>query len=214
MVQGDSSWHLWRQQGIGSSDAPAIMSLCPYRNREDVMNDKLGLSEPTKSNPAMDLGHKWEPAARAMYFFESGMDLQPAELVCSSYPYLRASLDGYLANFMFLEIKYMGDKNYDGTISRPQEHHWCQMQHQMLVTGAINGVYVPYTLSEDKRRIERIRYDWIARDNDFCDLLFHKLTDFWQEVLIRRELQKNGQHNHPNPVGEIKAIPRPLHSVD
>ncbi len=215
MEQGSTSWLDWRKRGVGSSDAPAIMGVCPYRTREDVLADKLGTAPPVKTNPAMELGSKWESAARALYYFETEMDALPAELVHPDYSYLRASLDGYVEGFTFLEIKFMGEKNFDAILAsqKPLEHHWVQMQHQILTTGIISGTYIPYTLSEDKKRIARIQYVLVKKDNEFCEKLYQKLTDFWQEVLIRRELQ-SGQHNNSNPIGKVKKVPRSLHSVD
>ncbi len=215
MEQGSSSWLGWRKQGVGSSDAPCVMGCDPYRTREDVLLDKLGLAEPVKVNGAMELGTMWEPAARAMYFFETGLDMEPAEFAHPDYPYLRASLDGYREDAWPIEIKFMGEKNFDliHQTQAPLEHHWVQVQHQLLVTGKERCVYIPYTLTEDKKKIARIQYVWVLRDDKYQAELYQKLTDFWQEVIIRRELQ-NGQHNNPDALGKIKKVPRSLHSVD
>ncbi len=136
-------------------------------------------------NPAMMLGTKWEPAARALHYFETELDMQPAELVHPTADYIRASLDGYLPNMFFLEIKYMGEKNFDRVVfdQKPLEHHWIQMQHQCLVTNVSAGTYVPYTLNEDKSRIAKIAYIPVKADDDYLEILFTELTKFWQEVL-------------------------------
>ncbi len=184
MVQGSAEWLEWRRQGIGSSDAPAIMGQSPYQTREDILLDKLGRGKPIEVNPAMALGTKWESAARALYFFEHSEDAEPAELVHPVYGYLRASLDGLIGDDLFLEIKFMGDKNFDliAKTKAPLDHHWIQMQHQHLVTGIEQSVYVPYTLNERKSRIERIQFVPVAINYGYCDGLFSELSNFWLEV--------------------------------
>ncbi len=191
MIQGTQEWLDWRKLGIGSSDAPAIMGCDPYRKRGDVLLEKLGQAPDTKVNDAMRLGTKWEPAARAMHFFETGLDMPPAEFVHPEFSYLRASLDGYLKNLFFLEIKYMGEKNFDliAQTRFPLEHHWVQIQHQCLVTDMLTCTYVPYTLTEDKRKIARIQYVPVSYDEAYCTgELFDELTKFWQEVISQRSV--------------------------
>ncbi len=184
MDQGSAEWLAWRRQGIGSSDVPAIVGVCPYRTREDVLLDKLGKGKPVTVNPAMQLGTKWEPAARALHYFETGLEMLPAELVHPEFDYLRASLDGYLSDDHFLEIKYIGEKNFDKILETPfpLEHHWAQIQHQHLVTGLKWCKYIPYTLNEAKTKIERIQYVDVVRDDAYCEQLVVELTKFWEEV--------------------------------
>ncbi len=191
-TQGSDSWLEWRRGGIGSSDAPCVMGCDPYRSRNDVLLEKLGQGKPVIVNIAMELGTKWEPAARALHYFETGLEMEPAELVHPEFSYLRASLDGYLEGDHFLEIKYMGEKNFDliAKTQTPLEHHWVQIQHQCLVTGMDRCTYIPYTLSEDKKSIARIQYVTVKAEPSYCyETLAFTLTEFWHEVCDRRKIE-------------------------
>ncbi len=189
MEQGSPEWHQWRRQGIGSSDASVVMGSDPYRTREELILDKLGMGKPIKTNPAMELGTKWESAARALFYFEHDMECDPAEIVHPDYSFIRASLDGLnLEHGFFLEIKYMGQKNFDLAKSgRIQNHHVIQMAHQTLTTNINKAYYVPYTLNQEKTKVESIAYiqhepsaDYIYND------LMPALKLFWEEVEQRR----------------------------
>ena len=49
-------WLAARKQGIGGSDAGAILSMNPYKSAFDVYADKLGLTEPKPDTEAMRQG--------------------------------------------------------------------------------------------------------------------------------------------------------------
>lgn len=197
MKQGSPEWHEWRSNGIGSSDAPAIMGVCPYRSREDVLADKLGTAAPVKENPAMRLGTKWEPAARAYFALNHGLlDIEPCEIEHKKHSFLRASLDfAHKPEFLFGEIKYMGEKKFEEVLRKQvtPENHWVQIQHQFMVTGFSTCVYVPYTLSEDHRRIERIAFVHVDCDLHYIrNKLFPALNNFWQTVTANKR-SHNGE---------------------
>ncbi len=108
--------------------------------------------------------------------------------------YIRASLDG-LHGFTFLEIKFMGEKNFEHIQAKqaPLEHHWVQIQHQFFVTSAAKCVYVPYTLDADRKRIERIQYVNVKADPYY---IAHELepacTRFWNRVTVAKQTQTKG----------------------
>jgi putative phage-type endonuclease len=198
MEQGSEEWLQWRREGIGSSDAPVVMGKDPYRSIDDLILDKIGAGEPVQENEAMRLGKKWEPAARAMFFFDHGIDCEPAELTHPGFSYLRASFDGWHDSPLFLEIKFMGQKNFEKVTSeqKPLNHHWIQVQHQFLVAQIAKGFYIPYTLDEQKKRIDQIAYIQVQADHHYIgESLAPALHKFWEVVTQTKKELTNGGTN-------------------
>lgn len=190
-IQGTPEWHIWRAKGIGSSEAAAVMGVSPYMTREDLLLEKIGKGKPVKINEAMRLGTRWESAARALFFFEHDVECDPAEIIHPEHNFIRASLDGYNPDLgFFLEIKYMGQKNFDKASAQRaiQKHHDVQVQHQFLVTGLNKAYYVPYTLNKEHTKIESIAY--IVQEPSFNYInndLLPALKLFWDEVKQRSD---------------------------
>ena len=142
--QGSIPWLRWRHDGIGGSDAPALMGENPWRSAgalfaEKVAPSRFGTAPPPKpkAKPVIaDLfaaapasaappdrrhrspasrGTALEPYARELYNRHISGNLQPECLESSAYPWQRASLDGFCAvTNRALEIK-CGDKVYAHT---------------------------------------------------------------------------------------------------
>ncbi len=189
MEQGTSLWHEWRKSIIGASEASVILGIDPYRDREELLLEKLGEGKPYKSNPAMELGNKFEGPARALLFFELGIDFTPSTRTHPDLPWMGASLDGYCeATNQSCEIKYMGKKNFDLVKSSgaPLKHHYPQVQHQMAVYGLDKAYYAAYTLTEEKREIDQLTSVIVSRDDSFIQNLIKLEKEFWDEVLAKR----------------------------
>lgn len=192
MEQQTAEWHIFRSNGIGSSDAAVIMDIDPYRDRNDLLLDKLGKGKPFKRNPAMELGVKFEPVARSLSYFDLGIEFTPHTLTHPEHDWMRASLDGYnIYTNSLCEIKYMGEKNFikcrDDVSALP--HHYPQVQHQIAVTGFSEAWYIPYYLTENKQEIAEIAYIKIARSDEYIDRLITLEKEFWDEVVGKRGAQ-------------------------
>lgn len=178
MKQGSDEWHLHRSQGIGASESASVLNKCPYMTRDELLLKKLGKGKPFQTNPAVELGKKFEGAARARAEIEFDCDFDTPSLVHPNYQFIRASFDGLnVDNRSFIEIKYVGLKKFE-TLS---EHHWIQMQHQHLTLGNHSGYYVPFTL-KSKSAIDKIRFEKVEMDKAFIDSLVIELSLFWSEV--------------------------------
>lgn len=185
IAQGSDDWLAMRRQGIGASEASIVLGIDPYRDRQDLLDDKLGRGKPFKTNPAMQLGTKFEGVARALSFFDLDIEFTPAVIHHPTLEWMFASLDGQcLLTKTICEIKYMGKKNFDmvGSSKGPLKHHFPQMQHQLAVTGYDRCVYIPYTLTENKQEIDKIAYINIDRDDSYIDRLIQLEKEFWDEV--------------------------------
>lgn len=194
LIQGSEEWLAWRAKGIGASDAAAILGICPYRSKKQLLLEKLGRGKPQKKNPAMALGNKFEGAARALLYFELDVEFTPHTLSHPDHPFILASFDGYCANSeQIAEIKYMGQKNFDliKKTNKPLEHHFPQVQQQLAVSTFKKCVYCFYTLNENRSAIANLAHIEVERDDQYIDqTLIPALTDFWSEVQ-RRKVDSN-----------------------
>lgn len=186
MQQGSDGWHSWRGKGLGSSDASVIMGIDPYRTKEDLFLDKTGRGKPIEVNPAMLLGQKFEGGARAILYFEHNLEFEPYTCSHPKHAFIRSSLDGINEDkTLICEIKYMGAKNFEKVKASqsPLEHHYPQLQHQLLTTDIDRVLYVPYTLSPDKNRIDQLTIVPVNKDPVYInEELLPALLNFWGEV--------------------------------
>src|ERR1700676_1944306 len=95
LTQGSAPWLAWRQDGIGGSDAAAILGVSPYEDatRANLLREKVTRTE-REANYPMRRGTRLEPVARALY---QRVALCVAEPVCvehSQADWMRVSLDG------------------------------------------------------------------------------------------------------------------------
>lgn len=138
MEQRTDDWLSWRNQGIGSSDAPVVLGVSPYMTRFGLWELKTGRAKPKEANWAMQRGNELEPKARAEYELISDIDMPPQLAVHPKYAFMRASLDGFNASKRrVLEIKFAGREDHAlAKAGKVPEKYMPQCQHQLLVTGA------------------------------------------------------------------------------
>jgi putative phage-type endonuclease len=136
LEQGTTEWLEWRSNGIGASDAPAIMGENPWKSSARLLAEKLGTVEKFAGNAAMARGSALEPEARKRYEALSGISVPPACLQSNQYEWQRASLDGLSPDgSAVVEIK-CGDSVYKKTASTRQvpRYYVGQLQHILAVT--------------------------------------------------------------------------------
>lgn len=163
--QGSIPWLRWRHDGIGGSDAPALMGENPWRSAKALFAEKsapsrYGSARPAPPKPviadlfaaapaaappspdrryrsAASRGTALEPYARELYNRQIDADLQPMCLQSIERPWQRASLDGFCAaSRRALEIK-CGDKVYAHTETTGEvpKYYIGQLQHILAVSG-------------------------------------------------------------------------------
>ena len=146
MIQNTDQWTTWRGKGLGSSDAPVIMGVSPWKTPFQLWEEKVGLGKAFQGNFATQRGHEMEPKARAAFELESGYEFNAVVAEHASYPFIRASLDGFNSELnAILEIKCPGkDDHQTAKDGKVPEKYWPQLQHQLLVTGAKQCFYYSY----------------------------------------------------------------------
>lgn len=178
MDQNTESWVAWRQGGIGSSDAPVVMGVSPWKTPFKLWLEKLGRVKEEELNWAIThKGHEMEPKARASFELEMMNDFPPTIAQHKDYEFLIASLDGFNEELnAVLEIKCPGEKDHklalDGKVP---DKYWPQVQHQLLVTGASCVFYYSY-FEGSGVTIE------VRPDKEYINELFQKEQEFWQHV--------------------------------
>jgi putative phage-type endonuclease len=157
----DKDWLEKRKEGIGGSDAAAVLGMSKYTSPLKVYRLKLGeVKEDLSENVYVKKGKDLEALIRDVYviphFQELGYSVRHPEHMFISYktPWLRANCDGIAVPNVFaeqhysknivVEIKWVsewGEANWYGDeyYGVPAEYY-AQVQHYMLVTGARKAV--------------------------------------------------------------------------
>lgn len=181
LQQGTPTWLEWRNQGVGASDAPAIMGENPWKSASQLLDEKCG-QKTNSSNDAMTRGSELEPEARKR--FEAAMDAQfvPACLQSIKLEWLRASVDGLaIDGSAVVEIK-CGESVYRKTSvsRRVPDYYFGQLQHILAVTELRSIEFWCYLPNRPEVHLR------IKRDNHYISRLLDAERQFWQQVAIRR----------------------------
>jgi putative phage-type endonuclease len=188
MEQSGNSWLTWRKKGLGSSDAPIIMGISPYKTPHQLWVEKTsdGLAE-QKENFIFEKGHRVEAIIRARIELQTGQTWQPKLYERSDKPYIRCSMD--CANDELQEgkeTKYVGKEVFKNKIVPP--HYICQIQHQYLVTGFKRITCVMIT--DDKELCDGADLIWqeieVPVDHEYCKKLFEKEVQFREHHIEKR----------------------------
>jgi len=185
MDQEGKSWHEWRKKGLGSSDAPIIVGVSPYKTPYQLWEEKLDIkNHDSGSDFVKELGHRFEKSARADINLKYELDLKPECIIHEKIPWLRASLDAVDPSSRTLaEIKYVGQKKLD--LIRQNKavllEHYPQIQHQFLVSGFEKGFYVAYTLDDARKNIADVEILRVEPNIEYIrDKLYPNLQAFWK----------------------------------
>lgn len=177
--QGSENWLEWRRNGIGASDAPAIMGENPWKTPDQVLAEKLGLSSCINvSNSVMDRGSALEPEARRRYEKTFGVRVKPECVKSVTRDWLRASLDGLSHDTrLVLEIK-CGESVYKFTASRlrPPRYYYGQLQHILAVTGYDSIDFWCYLPKHDGIHVR------VPRNERYIDHLIETEEELWKRV--------------------------------
>lgn len=175
-------WLVWRQKGLGSSDAPVVMLASPWKTPYQLWQEKTGQEVKHQENTyILDKGHAMEPKARALYEIMDNTSYPPVNMQ-HDVEFLRASLDGYNEEKnIILEIKYAGKEDHENAANGivPEKYYW-QLQHQLLVSGAQMVKYISF----DGSTINVVE---VLPDTKDQKKLFKELLKFWNLVETKEE---------------------------
>lgn len=192
-------WLKERMNGIGASDAPAILGVSPYMTPLGIYLTKTGEWTP-EDNPEKKSGRMLEDVVAQLYEEATGlMVLPPNEAIVwhKEHPWMFCSPDRrafYKENeaqeVCLVEIKtsrFAEGYGEEGTEEIP-EMVMAQVQHQLACTG-MERVDVALLIGGQELRIYPIK-----RDQNFISGMIPVLHDFWQKVQARTPPEFDWSH--------------------
>jgi putative phage-type endonuclease len=182
LQQNTPAWLEWRNQGIGASDAPAIMGENPWKSVDYLLREKC-TGKVYDPNAAMARGAGLEPEARKCYERKFGIRIAAACLQSTRYEWLRASVDGLAADgSTVVEIK-CGESVYRKSAATREvpDYYFGQLQHILAVTGLHEIDFWCYLPSRPEVHIA------VARDDGYIKRLLEAEHAFWQRVVQHRK---------------------------
>lgn len=192
------SWLAGRGNGIGASEAAAIVGLSPWMTSMELWHQKTGQAQhkDLSTNAAIELGVRLEPALRGLYGAmhpEQRIEYHAYDILFQEErPWLFATLDGETISADesrgVLEIKSSTPGKaveWEKWKGRVPDHYFVQVLHQLLATGYDKAVLFAglLTLEGDlsTREYEFSREDY---ESDLAWLL-DKEERFWHNVKTR-----------------------------
>lgn len=195
--QRSPEWLAWRSHGITASDAAVVLGLSPHKTVWRLWAEKTGyaLAEDLSRNPNVIRGVQFEDEARRAYEDKHDELLLPVCAESASNPLIRASLDGLDSQGRPVELKCPALSTWDevkvkGHEAEAYKLYYPQVQHQLMVTGAPDGVLVFYN-TETKQMMEfSIKADPVMQDE-----ILKQAKALWEAVQARKEPPKDPERD-------------------
>jgi putative phage-type endonuclease len=208
------SWLKWRQGGLGSSDAPVIMGVSPWRTLLQLYDDKIAPEPEESSNYITDLGNEMEPRIRSLIGLHMDDEFEPENCELAEFPFLRASLDGRSKKDpkRFIEIKLSGKEDWENTKLRGiiPEKYTPQIQHQLMVSGCHLAIYASYLFERGVKQaaldINKLAVVVTGADKAYIATLFAKEFEFWHSHVIPRKPPEPSDKDYAPLTGLKKEI--------
>jgi putative phage-type endonuclease len=135
--QLSQEWFSWRKGKVSSSMLGAIMNVSPWKTRNALWKEVLGIKPPQEQNHHMERGLRMEGTVREMVERELMCTFEPACFESEENPLFIASLDGISPDGQsIIEIK-VPLKHKDEI----PEHYRMQMNWAMWISGATQCFY-------------------------------------------------------------------------
>jgi len=177
-------WLELRRQGIGGSDAAAIVGLDRYRSPFDVYADKLGLKPEIPDNEAMRQGRDLEQYVAERFMEATGKKVRRrnAMLQHPEYPFMIADIDRWVVGESAgLECKTTSVLNR-AKFSQGEfpPSYYVQCMHYMAVTGAERWYLAVLVLNK------AFHVFTIERDEAEIAALVQAEKHFWEEHVLKQ----------------------------
>lgn len=195
-------WLENRKKGIGGSDASVVMELNPYKRKRELWLEKTGRACDTfNGNEATRKGDRLEPPMismfAAMHPEYTMIDTKHISLANVDYPFMAVSLDGaYLDEYQepgVLEIKsttIQGVRMLEQWADRIPDTYYCQLLHQMIVTGFKKVTLYAVLDMPFWNKSELREYTFYAADCQAdMEVLKEAEIEFWDSVV--NEIEPN-----------------------
>jgi putative phage-type endonuclease len=186
LEQGTEEWKQERLKRITASQTPVLFDLSPYQTRLQLFEEKTyGKEEPVSEEKQVlfNIGHKAEEVMREYVRSKFNLEVTPAVVVSKECPELLASLDGFdESRGIIFEAKYIGqDALFDVKKGKIKAHHECQIQAQLLATGAEKCLYFGLDPKGEAAIVD------IFPDNDYQARIAEEAVKFMSDVREGKE---------------------------
>lgn len=216
MEQGSNAWNDWRDEGLGSSDAPVIVQAkgC-YTTRHKLFLAKTGKAKPLTEKEKkskefiFDKGHRIEEMVRARYEKRDLVSYKAALFQRADHSWAKASVDLCdHENKKIKEVKYVSLEEFEAGVV--PERYFPQVQWQYICTDETWTVDVvlatDYMWNEDgtekikipKNESFRTKEIPCPLDLKYCGTLFQEMHDFWNNHILK---------NSPPELSDKDAVP-------
>ena len=182
--QGTDAWLRERLKRVTASQTPSLFGLSKYQSLYQLLEEKITGQETIQKNEFIfKKGHEAELAARHWAEADLGFKLPPAVIVSHHCENLLASLDGFNEEQnVILEAKYMGAKSLeDLKQGKLNPSHECQVQAQLLASGATHCIYFATAINGDSAILQ------IKPNPEYHEKLKVAVSDFMADL---NELEK------------------------
>lgn len=199
-------WLNARKQGLGGSDAGAVIGVNKYKTNVDVYREKAGLTVPEdiSDKPAVKYGKEAEKHIRELFkldYPEYMVDYHEFRMYANDKcPFIFATLDGELTKKCgekgILEIKtttIQNAKQWEEWDGRVPDSYYAQVCHQLLATMhddfsfAVLRAYIRYEKHGELRTTVRdYRIELSEATDDIIELKSKEL-EFWECVKNKKE---------------------------
>jgi putative phage-type endonuclease len=174
-----AAWLSWRDQGVGSSDAPIIMKTSPWTTPFELWARKTGRLLPQRQNEAMRRGLRLEPRARRIFEEKTGITMPPAKGEHRVHNFMRATFDGINhEKKCLLEMKCPGRQDHEVALAGrvPEKYVW-QTVHQLFVAELPVLYYWSYYNDDDCALVV------VERNRKLENQLVPEAMRFWKHVV-------------------------------
>ena len=190
----EADWLEARRQGIGASEAAAVLGVSPYATPISLYADKLGLVEPdAETSEAVAWGLILQPAIVGRYRSVTGRATWevPAYTLRRSrvHPFMVATLDALTAidgPRVPLEVKNVGSYRAKDWTEEPPLWVQVQAQHQMAVLGSERASVAALIGGN------RFVFCDVARNDRFIAALIEQLRVFWERLCAKEPPDVDG----------------------
>lgn len=177
--QGSPEWLEWRNKGIGSSDAPIVMGVSPWKTRFQLWEEKTGKKKPDdlSDNPAVQMGITMEPVAREAYEDKYGHLVEPLTLVSPHHDFMQCSYDGVPMDQTFaFETKYSNSSYQKASKGEIPDIYLPQLDHQLACLPSATHIDF-WAFWEGKGAL--VRHD---RNEERIEALIDAEEKFWRMI--------------------------------
>jgi len=173
-------WLNWRDDGVGGSDAPAIMNVSPWCTYYGKWEEKV-YKKRSGDNSSKKYGRDTEEASRREYEDLVGMYMPAAHIENTKESWLRASLDGMSSNGkQLLEIKKANKEDHAMALQgKVPDKYFPQCQHILRVHDEAESIdYFSSPADGSPGKIVKV----YREDKYIKEQLYPTECQFWEQV--------------------------------